>query len=224
MAERGRTAWPEDEPIPLSALQHYIVCPRQVALIHLEQVWSENAETAAGRILHERVDAPASRARGGVRTATGLMLFSQALALSGRADAVEFHPLEGGGERPFPVEYKRGKPKRHDGDRVQLCAQALCLEEMLDADVPAGALFYGEKRRRADVVFDAALRERTRGVAAAVRALFSAGTTPPPVTCPACAKCSLRERCRVDTLEGRRRSVAGYLRRRLNGPATGDEI
>ena len=205
----------EDDLIPLSALQHYVVCPRQVALIHIERQWEENAETAHGRIEHERVDAPGGRQQRGVRRVTGLALRSFALGVVGRADVVEFHQ---DGQAPgavVPVEHKHGKPKRHDGDRVQLCAQAMALEEMLGVQVPRGTLFYGRTRRRLDVPLDHALRTRTHEVAMAVRELLSVGRTPPAVTCPACPKCSLKLRCQPEHLDGRQGRVARYLRRQL---------
>lgn len=207
------------EPVPLSALQHYVVCPRQLALIHTERQWTENLETAHGRIAHERVDRPGTRSRDGVRRATGVTVFSAALGVIGRADVVEFHRQQDGGDLVFPVEHKRGRPKRHDGDKVQLCAQGLCLEEMLGVAVPAGALFYGQQRRRLDVAFDAALRARTRQVALETRALLASGETPLAVPCPACPKCSLRARCRPDELGAGGKRVAAYVRRRLRAGA-----
>lgn len=210
--------------IPLSALQHYVVCPRQAALIHIEQQWAENAETAQGRIEHERVDTPATRTREGTRRVTGLTLRSFALGVVGRADAVEFRGPKGRPTSAFPVEHKRGRPKRHDGDKVQLCAQALCLEEMLSIEVPAGALFYGQHKRRFDVAFDAALRARTQQVAADLHDLLAAGGTPAPVKCPACPKCSLRERCWPDHIAGGRGQVARYVQQCLHsGEADGDD-
>ena len=140
--------------------------------------------------------AAAPRRRDAVRRAYGVPLRSLRLGLAGRADAVEFHAMPGGGpERPFPIEHKRGRPKRGDEDRVQLCAQALCLEEMLGVPVPSGALFYGQSRRRTEVVFDDALRRRTEKVAAEVRALFDAGATPPPPAVAPCKSCSLLSAC-----------------------------
>src|SRR5438876_1939248 len=163
---RGSRCWSSYEPgmfaesdlIPISALQHFVVCPRQCALIHLESVWIENERTAEGRVEHERVDRGGAETRVAVRRAYGVPLRSLRLGLAGRADVVEFHAMPGGGpEQPFPIEHKRGRPKAGDEDRVQLCAQALCLEEMLRVSVPAGALFYGRTRRRAEVIFDEAL-------------------------------------------------------------------
>lgn len=182
----------EDALIPLSALQHHLFCPRQCALIHVEGLWAEDAATAEGRILHERVDAGQGETRPGVRTARGLAIRSLALGVAGRADVVEFH---GKPPRPFPVEYKRGKPKSHRADEVQLCAQAICLEEMCGGEVPEGALFYGVTRRRLAVRFDAELRALTARVAAEVRANISALRTPAPVLTPACRRCSMADLC-----------------------------
>jgi CRISPR-associated exonuclease Cas4 len=134
------------------------------------------------------------------------------LGLAGRADVVEFHAVPGGGpEQPFPIEHKRGRPKRGDEDRVQLCAQALCLEEMLGVSVPAVALFYGQSRRRADVSFDGALRRRTEEAAGEVRALFDAGATPPPPAVAPCKSCSLFSACQPTAFRTRRRNVASWI-------------
>ena len=151
-----------EDPIPLSALQHAIYCLRQAALIHVERLWEENRFTAEGRVLHETAHDPSRRTRGGVRRVTALPLACRRLNLAGVADLVEFRKT-GGGETAFPVEYKRGKPKPHRADEVQLCAQALCLEEMTGRPVPEGALFYGETKRRVIVAFDAELRAPDRG-------------------------------------------------------------
>ncbi len=188
----------EDALIPLSALQHHLFCPRQCALIHVEGLWAEDGATVAGRILHERVDAGGGETRPGIRIARGVALRSLALGVSGRADVVEYH---GKPPRPFPVEYKRGKPKTHRADEVQLCAQAICLEEMSGQIIPEGALFYGEKRRRTLVVFDVALRDLTAATARAARANIAAGHTPAPVRTPACARCSMQELCNPAPLQ-----------------------
>lgn len=221
------------EPIPdeadylqLSGLQHYLFCPRQWALIHIEQQWAENRWTAEGRLMHDRADEPALEIRGDVWTVRALRLASAELRLSGIADVVEFHRLapgdagyedavsltgEGGPPlllpkaflregpetrwRVFPVEYKRGKPKANRCDEVQLCAQAMCLEEMLGARIPAGALFYGRNRRRTDVPLDDALRALTREAAAGMTALFQEYRTPPAVYGKHCESCSLKDIC-----------------------------
>jgi CRISPR-associated exonuclease Cas4 len=188
----------EDGLIPLSALQHYLFCPRQCALIHVEQLWAENAATTEGQLLHERVDAGGGRTRPGVRIACGVHLRSLSLGVAGRADVVEFR---GTPPRPFPVEYKRGKPKPHRADEVQLCAQALCLEEMCGVAVPDGALFYGAARRRTPVRFDDALRALTARVASDARAMIAAGHTPAPVNTAACRACSLVDACRPERLQ-----------------------
>jgi len=150
----------EDDLLPLSGLQHLLFCERQCALIHIEQAWAENLLTAEGRIMHERVHEADRESRGEVRIEYSMPLRSLRLGLIAKADVVEFHrkldPGEKGSSKwlPFPVEYKRGKPKKENYDKVQLCAQAMCLEEMLDVQIPEGAIFYGRTRRRQDVVFE----------------------------------------------------------------------
>ena len=198
----GMDHWGGD-PIPLSALQHALYCLRQCALIHLDRAWAENRLTAQGRVLHQAADLPGSGRRRGVRTVTGLPIANRRLGIAGIADVVEFRVAESGGEIPFPVEYKRGKPKLHRADEVQLCAQALCLEEMTDRAVPEGALFYGETRRRLGVPFDDELRRLTTDTIAAVRVLFAAGRLPPAVyESRKCRACSLIDICRPQ-LSGR---------------------
>lgn len=186
----------EDALIPLSALQHFLFCPRQCALIHVEQIWAEDGATAEGRLLHERVDAGGAEGRRGVRIARGLQLRSLVLGVAGRADVVAFER-----NRPYPIEYKRGRPKTHRADEVQLCAQAICLEEMFGVSVPEGALFYGETRRRTVVAFDAELRALTARVANDARAMISAGRTPPPTYGPACRRCSLFDACQPQRMQ-----------------------
>lgn len=185
----------DDDLLPLSALQHLAFCPRQCVLIHGEQAWAENRLTAEGRILHERADSGEDETRGDLRIARGVRLVSRRLGLSGIADVVEFRrEAASGGSlwRPFPVEYKRGKPKLHDADRIQLCAQALCLEEMLETAVPAGALFYGKPRRREAVAFVPDLRTRVEELAARLHALLREPGLPPPLADdPRCDACSL---------------------------------
>lgn len=197
--------------IALSALQHYLYCPRQCALIHLEQIWTESTHTAEGRLLHEKAHSGVAEKRGNVKTATGLHLRSLTLGLVGMADVVEFHHRDAVWY-PYPVEYKRGRPKSTDADRVQLCAQALCLEEMLNLPVPEGAIFYGKTRRRQAVIFDANLRVDTAKAATAVREMLDAGHTPPPpeVANDICPACSLCEDC-MPLAQSRRPSAARYL-------------
>ena len=182
----------EEDLFPLSAVQHMLYCPRQCALIHNEQQWAENPYTAEGRILHERVDSGTRDRRHGVTTARNVALRSRRLGLAGVADVVEIHP----GGQPYPVEYKRGRPKRHRADEVQLCAQAMCLAEMLGGCVPEGALFYGQSRRRKVVSFDAELCKLTHAVAHQTRALLSGGETPlPAYERKKCSACSLEPVC-----------------------------
>ncbi len=157
-----------DDPIPISAIQHAVYCLRQAALIHIERMWEENRFTAEGRVMHARTDEPGGRTTRGVRRVTAMPLASRRLGLAGIADVVEFHRA-GGVETPYPVEFKRGKPKAHRADEAQLCAQALCLEEMTGRPVPEGALFYGETRRRVEVRFDDEIRRLTENAAAALQ-------------------------------------------------------
>ncbi len=186
-----------DDPIPVSALQHAVYCLRQAALIHIERLWDENRFTAEGRVLHVATSEPGDRYSRGVRRVSALPLASRRLGLAGVADVVEFHRDGGGGETSYPVEYKRGKPKTHRADEVQLCAQALCLEEMTGRAVPEGALFYGETRRRVVVRFDDALRRLTEETAGALREIFATGRTPPAqYEGRKCRACSLLEKCR----------------------------
>ena len=221
---------PDDELIMLSALQHYLFCPRQCALIHVDGAWSENYLTASGRQLHERVDRISGETRRGVHLATALRLNSARLGIMGVADMVEFEwvpsefeggvrvaaPLVGraGWWRPFPVEYKRGRPKPHRADEVQLCAQALCLEEMLGVSISEGALFYGETRKRSSVVFDGELRSLTDETIVAVRKLLTEETLPPPAVSRGCQACSLYETCQPKTT-GAHSSAEGWIRRQL---------
>lgn len=201
----------DDDSIPLSALQHHLYCPRQCALIHVEQLWEESRHTAEGRVLHEKADKPKIERRKGVRTVLAMPLAAPELGITGIADVVEFHQTAEEGERAFPVEYKRGRPKAHQADEVQLCAQALCLEFMLGQAVPAGALYYGQTRRRTDVPFDAPLRQLTLDTIAAVRAMLAAGLTPTArYDRRRCDACSLLDLCQPKLL-GRTRSVNDWL-------------
>jgi len=199
-----------------------LFCERQWALIHIEQQWEENRLTQEGRVLHERVHESGTEARPRTVVAPGLRVRSLRLGLAGETDVVEFHRAEAGGAgaielegrkgwwTPFPVEYKRGRPKADAWDEVQLCAQALCLEETFGVTIPAGALFYGTNRRRTPVPFDAALREQTEGLARRMHELYAAGTTPQAVYAKKCERCSLIERC-MPKMSTRRRDVARYM-------------
>ena len=215
----------EEDLIAISALQHALFCERQCALIHLDQTWSENRFTAEGKLLHERVHEIGSETRAGVRIARGLRLRSLNLGLSGIADVVEFHAAEDGGGvavpglrgrwLPYPVEYKRGRSKTADCDRVQLCAQAICLEEMLGCTIAEGALFYGEPRRREVVALTETLRATTREIARRVHRIVQAESLPPPEEGPKCRSCSLRDACLPGVVGGGHR-VAIYLEKVLS--------
>jgi len=185
-----------DDPIPISALQHAVYCMRQAALIHIERLWEENRFTAEGRVLHDVTDEPSDHRRHDVRRVTSMQLVCRRLNLAGVADVVEFRSAPGG-DVAFPVEYKRGKTKLHRADEVQLCAQALCLEEMTGREVSEGALFYAQTRRRVPVSFDAELRRLTEDTAREFGALRAAGRTPAATWRAArCNACSLIDLCR----------------------------
>jgi CRISPR-associated exonuclease Cas4 len=208
--EGESVSYTEDDLIPVSALQHIAFCERQCALIHIEQMWDENRLTAEGRIMHEHVHEAGDESRGDVRIERGVPLRSLKLGLIGKADVVEFHRSEEGKLQPYPVEYKRGKPKAEDCDKVQLCAQAMCLEEMLGVEVPCGAIFYGRTRHRLDVEFDSGLREATERAAKQAHDLISSGRTPKPDYMKKCKTCSLIEHCLPEVLQ-KERSVRRYL-------------
>lgn len=208
----------DDNLIPISALQHYLYCPRQCALIHVEQLWAENRQTAEGRLLHERADRPLVEQRHGVRTVTAMPLINLELGISGVADVVEFHAGPAG-ERAFPVEYKRGRPKAHRADEVQLCAQALCLEAMLGHPLEQGALFYGQTRRRTPVIFNTALRQLTLDVIQATRGMIDSGRTPlAEYQAKRCDACSLLELCQPRLLK-HSHDVQTWLRAQLKEEA-----
>ncbi|QIZ75784.1 CRISPR-associated protein Cas4 [Ferrimonas lipolytica] len=184
--------------VPLSALQHYAFCPRQCALIHNEQLWVENYLTAQGNLLHQRVDSGEPETRRGVRFERGVQVSAPSLRLSGKLDLLE-HELATA--KLTPVEYKRGKPKVGNWDRVQLCAQALCLEEMLSTQVNDGALWYWQTRHREAVLFDEELRGQTLAVIADVITLFDRGVTPKAEFDKRCKACSLMDQCNPKLLQ-----------------------
>jgi CRISPR-associated exonuclease Cas4 len=196
-----------DDLVFLSALNHYLYCPRRCALIHIEQLWDENLFTAEGRIMHDKVDSANTESRGNVRIEYSVPIRSLRLGLIGKADVVEFHRMDDGKWLPFPVEYKRGKPKIDDCDKVQLCAQAICLEEMLNVEIKNGALFYGRTRRREDVMIDEKLRQETEDAAMKVHALIESAATPKAEYSKKCKKCSLYELCMPKVS----RKVSNYL-------------
>ncbi|MBS1372128.1 MAG: CRISPR-associated protein Cas4 [Lentisphaeria bacterium] len=191
---------PEDEFIMLSALQHFLYCPRQCYLIHAEQLWADNYFTASGTLMHDRADSGETAfLPDGVRLVRSLPIRSVALGVSGRADVVEFDGRTG---RVFPVEFKLGKPKLNSCDRVQLCAQAICLEEMLGVEVPEGAVYYGRTHRRLPVAFSPGLREETAECARAVHVLLEQERRPaPPPDTARCRSCSICDLCMPDTAD-----------------------
>ena len=206
----------EEDLLPISALQHLVFCERQAALIHVERIWSENAHTVEGIHARERAHDAGGESRGAVRIVRALHLRSLVLGVSGIADVVEFHRDESGAVlagrsgrwRPFPIEYKKGKPKRHRADETQLCAQAICLEEMFQTTVPDGALFYGKTKRRKTVAFDEELRAFTAAAAKRFRQIVEERTTPAARWAPKCRQCSLIEECRPRAAE---KSARRYL-------------
>lgn len=205
----------EEDLLPLSGLQHLLFCERQCALIHVEQAWFENVLTAEGRIMHQKVHESDREERGKIRVEYAMPLRSLKLGLVAKTDVVEFHRIEGEKREewhPFPVEYKHGKPKKDNSDKVQLCAQAMCLEEMLGVEIKEGAIFYGKIRRRQDVVFDEALRAETMETARKFHELVGSGLTPKGEYKTRCKNCSLMDLCLPKTT-GKRRSIKGYLER-----------
>ncbi len=212
----------EDNLLPLSGLQHLLFCERQWALIHIEQQWEDNRLTQEGRVLHDRAHQGGTETRPDVVIARGLRVRSLRLGIAGEMDVCEFHRTDEAdgvamrlAERegwwfPFPVEYKRGRPKKGACDEVQLCAQAICLEEMFGTSVRSGALFYGENRRRTSVAFNPALRGQTEWLAERMHKLFNSGVTPAAVFAPKCENCSLKLRC-MPALGRKQAGVAGYI-------------
>lgn len=188
--------WEEAAIVPISALEHYAYCPRQCALIHIEQVFEENEYTLRGAALHERVDEAEQLTEEGIVLEYALPLWSVRLGLIGCADVVGF--LSDG--VPYPIEYKVGKRRAKYHDDVQLCAQAMCLEEMLERPVPKGAIYYHASRRRREVVFDEALRALTERIIDETRAMILSGHTPPPVNDARCPDCSLLRICMPDVI------------------------
>ena len=178
------------EPLMISALEHYAYCPRQCALIHMEQVFDENVFTLRGQRHHQRVDDPGEESHYGVRVERAMPLWSKRYNLIGKADLVEFH-----GKTPYPVEYKSGSKRQGEPEKIQLCAQALCLEEMLGVVVEKGALFWYASRQRQEVIFDKRLRTRTVETITQTRQMLQSGQMPPPVMDQRCQHCSLIDAC-----------------------------
>ena len=217
-------AYKEEDWLQLSGLQHFAFCRRQWALIHIEGLWKENLHTVEGDLFHARAhDEKARERRGDTLILRGLAIYSRTLGITGQCDVVEFHadtqgvPLYGekGSWQPYPVEYKKGKPKEHDADKLQLCAQAMCLEEMLCCAIPEGALFYGEPHRRTVVPFTEPLRQAVQSSLKEMHQLYRRGYTPQVKPTKACNACSLKELC-LPRLQ-RYGTVAEYLRQAEEG-------
>lgn len=212
----------EADYLQLSGLQHFVFCRRQWALIHIEQQWAENIRTIEGKIVHERAhDASQREQRGDLIITRDMRVFSRTMGLSGACDVVEFRrsdigvPLAGleGCFQPYPVEYKKGKPKENHADEVQLCAQAMCLEEMLCCTIQEGAIYFNETRRRKKIPLTQELREEVKGAAEEMHQLFGRKHTPQVKRTKACNACSLKELCLPALM--RKRSVTAYYREHL---------
>ncbi|HRH81276.1 MAG TPA: CRISPR-associated protein Cas4 [Thiobacillaceae bacterium] len=191
------------DPIPLSALQHWAYCPRQCGLIHLEQAFEDNLHTARGQAVHHLVDEPGYEMKAGVKVERALPLWSDRLNLIGKADLVGFHP-DG---KVFPVEFKHGRKRQKIHDDLQLAAQALCLEEMLARPVPKGAIYHASSRRRREVAITPELRRMVRETTEAIRAMLASGTLPPPANDSRCRECSLKDICQPEAIAGRNRQA-----------------
>ncbi len=193
----------EDDYLMMSGIQHFCFCKRQWALIHMEQIWTDDSRTASGNVFHERVDEQSKEKRGDVITLRAVSVSSPSLGLSGRCDVVELHRIHDGVSvagfdglfSVMPVEYKVGHRKNGDWDRVQLCAEAISLEESFHTAVSEGALFYGLERRRETVIIDDGLRKKTAELATEMHSMFESGTIPPAEITPSCKRCSLSEVC-----------------------------
>ena len=228
----------EEDFLPISRLQHFLFCERRAALVHIEGIWEENLFTVEGSHLHKKVDDDIpTESRNDIRISRGLLLRSSEIGLSGKADVVEFHRMSdeenatsvtteeraraialagtGGMWKPYPVDYKRGRMRHEEGFEAQLCAQAICLEEMLGCSVPEGAIYYGKPHRRLAVVFDSALREKTSEAARRLHILVAAGPTPQARYEKKCDSCSLFSAC-MPKVTGARRSVQGYIAKVLD--------
>ncbi len=214
----------EDDLLPISALEHLSFCARQVALIHIERLWQDNILTAEGTLMHEKAHREEIESRGEIRIVRGLWLRSYRLGLYGKADAVEFLRIRndrGGGValqdvagfwQPFPVEYKRGRLRSEESFEIQLCAQGLCLEEMLGVEVIKGALYYGKTHRRLEILLDEKLRKKTLDAAFRLHDLIASGVTPPALKQPKCKACSMVGLC-LPGLLNRHKDVKDYLKK-----------
>lgn len=193
MAEEG------NEPIMISALEHYSYCPRQCALIHIEQAFEDNVHTMRGHAVHERVDEPGYEQRPGTRAERALPVWSDRLGLVGKCDVVEFDT----GGVPYPVEYKHGRKRAKSHDDLQVAAQAICLEEMTGKKVDRGAIYHFSSRRRREVLITGALRQQVEGAVAVIRAMMASGILPPAVNDARCDECSLKDMCQPEVMAAR---------------------
>ncbi|MDY0082251.1 MAG: CRISPR-associated protein Cas4 [Ignavibacteriaceae bacterium] len=198
----------EDDFIMISALQHYVYCPRQCGLIHVDDVWQENLFTVKGDILHQKVDTDTYETRGSVKTVRGLRIHSFKYGLVGRCDVVEFKQTKNG-EEINPVEFKSGEPKENISDKVQLCAQVFCLEEMLNTKISKGAFFYGKIRRRNIVDIDEELRTQTINIILAVRNIITSKKIPAAVYETKCRNCSLQSVCQPKAMN--KKKLQNYI-------------
>jgi CRISPR-associated exonuclease Cas4 len=228
------SGYTDDELLALSGIQHFAFCERQWALIHLERQWAENLSTTEGHILHEKVHDPNhTDSRDSVVFVRALSVVSYRLGLQGVVDLIEFHPIPPGCKsgmalsryeglyHPIPVEYKRGKEKPDDRDTVQLCAQALCLEEMYGVTIEQGFIFYGQTRRRIKVLFDQQLRSRVAELSEKMHGLFRAGVTPPARKGVKCNLCSMVDLC-LPKITQKRKPVEKYLQEQLTAAKNSD--
>ena len=216
------TEYAEDDYLMISGIQHFKFCRRQWALIHVEQQWEDNAHTVVGELMHKKVHDPyLTEKRKEVIIARAMPVSSRELGISGECDAVEFHKCEDGiklhGHRGlysvYPIEYKKGKPKLTEEDKLQLAAQVLCLEEMFSTQIPEGAIFYGETRRREPVEITKELREEVRDVFREMHGYYSRRYTPRVKYSKSCNACSLKEICLPKL--GKTGSVKSYIQRML---------
>lgn len=196
MLKEPLQGWDESELVMISALQHYVYCPRQCALIHVEGIYEENLYTLQGSDIHERVDEKAIHQQGSMTYQTSVPIWSERLGIHGRADLVEFRA-----DGPYPIEYKRGSKQHRQADEVQLCAQTLCLEEMLGVKILQGAIYHYKSRRRREVLLDDTLRAFTEETIKVVRQMLSIHDVPPPANDARCPRCSLRESCMPQILD-----------------------
>lgn len=220
-----KSEYQPDELLPLSGIQHFCFCRRQWALIHIEQQWQENVLTVEGKLMHNRTDDPFfSEVREGVITARAMPVASYRLGFSGVCDVVEFYLSSEGARlrgregiyQPAPVEYKHGKEKRDQSDEAQLCAQAICLEEMLSVDIPVGYLYYGKIRRRVKIELTNELREFVHQMAQEMHGYFQRGYTPRVKPSKACRSCSLKDVC-LPELQENALSASDYIQMQIEG-------